>query len=49
MTPSDEVNPHFTDLLQGGDESEEGAQQGRVVIGFGDFNLLGLSSAHGSL
>lgn len=49
MTPSDEMNPRFTDLPQGGDESEEGAQQGRMVIGFGDFHLSGLSSAHGSL
>lgn len=49
MTPSDEVNPHFTDLLQGSDESEEGPQEGQMVIGFGDFRLLGLSSAHGSL
>lgn len=49
MTPSDEVNPHFTDLLQGSDESEEGAREGRMVIDFGDFRLLGLSSAHVSL
>lgn len=49
MTSSVEVNPHFTDLLQGGDASEEGAQQGQVLICFGDFNLLGLSLAHSSL
>ncbi|KAM6405988.1 ankyrin repeat domain-containing protein 9-like [Pluvialis apricaria] len=39
MTPSDEVNPHFTDLPQGGDESEEGAQPGRMRVLKGQFCL----------
>lgn len=39
------MNPHFTDLLKGGDKLEGGAQQGLNGNWFQRFSFLGLSSA----